>query len=333
MPPDDPNPTPIVEAPNKVTPDNQADLPGAEKTPPEGSQTYDQAYVDRLKEQVEGRKTQAEKAENTLEQERLDRRQEKLLAPAPTFQQPPMQIPQPQYGPETFLTIEEESAQEKAYEDLNSKEIRRLDSLSRNRAIASSQANLIQNLGVAAGRAQVLNSAIADINAAPEWENPTVRQQLLLDTIETQRDPTQAGRYAPGEWSVPGVGVINPNILIDKIKDHRIAKGGAVADTKKTIKPESADVLGGEGPASALPGASGAFDASALLTDSERSLVRKGMNMKNTPYSSIVEVQDGFKKLFSGLQPEEQARRKESGAPTATEKVRAGTVWRGKTPA
>ncbi len=101
---------------------------------------------------------------------------------------------------------------------------------------------------------------------------------------------------------------------------------------KAGIKPEGHDALGGgEGPSTALPGAEGAFDASVLLTASERSLVQKGMGMKNTPFSNITETQAGYKKLWNGLTAEERVRRTESGAPQRTEeKSRAGTIWKGK---
>jgi len=338
MPPEQTDPTQVTKAPESgTTLGDQADLSGQIQDPPEGGdeKTVEQleASNKRLKEQLKGREKEAETATSKLSEYEQSQRLAALQQPAPTtiYQQPPVNS-QPQWSTDTFLTLDEEAEQEKAYEDLNSREIRRLDSLGRNRAIATAQGNLIQGLGQAAGIAQVQNATIADINSAPEWGDATVRQQLLIDTIETMRNPALAGRYAAGQWNVPGVGVINPNILLDKIKDHRIAVGGVVKAAKDKLKPEGHDALGGGGdPDSALPGAGDAFDASYLLTASERSLVQKGMGMKNTPFSKITETVDGYKKLWNGLNAEERARRKEGGAPNREgEKSRAGTIWRAK---
>ena len=174
------------------------------------------------------------------------------------------------------------------------------------------------------------NAAISEIHACPEWQDPNIRQQLSIDTMETMRNPAVAGRYVQAQWN-SGMGVLNPNILIDKIKDHRIAVGGVVKATTDKLRPEGHDALGGEGPGTALPGSGDVFDATRLLTGSERSLVQKGMGMKNTPFSGITETNAGYKKLWAGLSTEERARRKEEGAPQRSdEKSRAGTIWKAK---
>jgi len=251
MPPDQ-DPTQIDKAPNKATPDNQADVTGGGGDPPEGEggKTYDQAYVDRLKQQLDGEKQELVRI--STERDTYKSNNELLTtrfnsnAPAPT-----PTVVTPQWNSETFLTTDEDKSLATAYANLDHKEITRLNRVASKRETAESQATLIQNLGTAASQAQTVNSVTAELNAAEEFNDPAVRQKLLLETQAAMQDPAQVSKYAAGQWNVTGVGNINPHILMDKLKDHRIAKGMVVKKEENKIAPESHDAMGGEGPSSA----------------------------------------------------------------------------------
>jgi len=332
MPPEPTDPTQSPEAPEgEITPGAQADLTGQGQDLPEGGQEQQQ-HIDRLKQQLKGKETQAEELKTELQQMKTEKQITSFQAQqqsAPVYQQPQQQ--QPTMDPETFLTAEEMQQKMKAYEDLDGAEIERLNAVSGNRRTTHATGTLLQNLGAAARLQGSTNAVVNDCTSAPEWQDDTIRQQIIVDTIAAQQNPATAGRYAQGQMQVEGVGVLNPNIILDKIKDYRIRAGGAVKQTEAGLRPEGHDVLREEGPGSALPGPGDTFDASRLLTGSERSLVQKGMNMKGTPFSNLTDIQEGYRKLWKGLGAEERETRKADGAPVRNEeKSRAGTIWKSK---
>ena len=121
MSPEQQDPTQVVEAPDTgITPANQADLSGQVQDPPEGGTVEElTASNKRLKEQLAGRKKEAEVATTKLGEYEQSQRLAALQQPAPQtiYQQPPVNS-QPQWDPETFLTPEEEAEHDKAGENL-----------------------------------------------------------------------------------------------------------------------------------------------------------------------------------------------------------------------
>jgi len=330
--PQEQDPTQIIQAPDTgITPSAQAGSPGQTPAPPEGEggKTYDQEYVDRLKAKAEGSKQEAERL---LSERDLLKSNNELLMRQPT--QPAPVVPAvptgPAYNPDTFLTSEEEAIEEKAYEDLDRKEITRLQLLKSGRQNAASQANMLQALGTAASKSQTINSVTSNLNAAEEFKDPAVRQKLLLETQSAMRDPNEVAKYADGQWNVAGVGNINPFILMDKLKDYRISKGGAIKAA--AAGPEHHGAMGGDGPSSAQPGAgSDTFDASIHLTDSERSAAVKGMSMKGMPTSGLSDASEAYSKIWGGMSEEVRAYRIKNGAPVTAETGKsASTIWTAK---
>jgi len=273
--PEDQSLTQNVKAPSDgTTPNDPANSPGQGADPPEGEGgKYTEEQAERWKQQAEGGKQEVEKLKADMD---LLRSSNTLLTtqvntPAPA----PIAAPVgPTYDPNTFLTPEEETAEEKAYEDLNRKDITKFTRLASSRQHQAAQDAMLQNMGTAANQMQSVNSVTADLNAATEFKDATLKQKLLAETIAAMRDPAQSGKYAEGQMNVDGVG-INPFILMDKLKDHRIAKGVAVKSAR--TEPESHAVMEGDGPSSALPGGSpDTFDPTIHLTASERSGGCKG---------------------------------------------------------
>jgi len=334
MPPEQ-DPTQIDKAPNTATPDNQADAAGGGGESPEGEggKTYDQAYVDRLKQQLEGEKQELNRI--STERDTYKNNNELLTT---RFNSPATPTPAPvypQWDPNTFLTPDEDGALATAYENLDHKEITRLNRVASKRENATSQATVLRTIGVAATQAQTINSVTAQLNAAEEFNDSSVREKLLLETAAAMRDPAQVSRYAAGEWNVAGVGVINPHILMDKLKDHRIAQGGAMTKEKGKISPEGHDVMGSEGPGSAHPSAgSDTFNAAEHLTASERSGAVKGMGLKGFPTSGMSDNNEAYKKIWSGLSEDVKAYRLKNGAPYQSPEQREGsaqaTIWKAK---
>jgi len=327
------NPTPNTQTPDDgTTPGNQAGSPGQGGDPPEGEggKKYDQAYVDRLKASAEGSKQEAERLKG--EKQLLESNNQLMVsqlnrpAPAPT----PVAPATPEYVPGTWLTSTEDAEMEKAYEDLDHKAINRLTVLQTQRQTDASQAKLIRTIGTVAGKAQTINSVTTDLNAAPEFKDPLVRQDLLLKARAAGQDP----RYGDAQWDVQGFGNVNPYALMDMLKDHRIAKGGAIKTVQGELAPEGQEVLAGSGPASASPRSSpDTFNSSEHLTPSERNLAIKGMGLKSTPTSGMTDPDEAYRKIWDGLSEEVRVHRLSHGAPTQIEgqsgKV-ATTIWKAK---
>lgn len=325
------DPTQTIQTPgNGTTQGSQADPTGQDPAPPEGEGGKTEEQIARLKQQAEGSKQEAEKlkAENELLKSNNE-----LLMRQPVQQTQPTQAPTPTgpaYNTDTFLTSEEESLEEKAYEDLDRKEITRLQLLKSGRQNQASQVTLLQAMGTAANKNQTINSVTTDLNSAEEFKDPTVRQALLLEARAAGSTPSEASKYADGQWNVAGFGVVNPFILMDKLKDYRIKAGGA----KKAAEegPEHHGAMGGDGPASAQPGGKAdTFDASIHLTDSERSAAVKGMTMKGMPTSGLEDASEAYTKIWGGMSEEVRAYRIKNGAPVTAETGKsASTIWTAK---
>ena len=314
---------------DKTTQSAQAGSPGQSSGPPEGEGgKKSEEQIARLKQQAEGSKQEAEKlkAENEL----LKSNNELLMrqpTPAPAA---PVAPAGPTYDSNTFLTPEEEALEEKAFEDLDRKEITRLQRLASSRQNAASQATMLQALGTAASKSQTINGVTTALNAAEEFKDPAVRQKLLLEARASGANPTEASGYANGQWDVANFGVVNPFILMDKLKDHRIKVGGAIKAA--TEGPEHHGAMGGEGPSSAQPGGgTDTVDFSIHLTESERSAAVKGMSMKGMPTSGLSDANEAYTKIWSGLSEEVRAYRIKNGAPVTAETGKsASTIWTAK---
>jgi len=329
--PQNQDPTQITQAPDTgTTQSNQAGPSGQSSDPPEGDRgKYTDEQAERWKQQAEGGKQEVEKIKADMELLRSNN--ELLMRPTQPAPQAP-QIPTgPTYNPDTFLTPEEEALEEKAFEDLDRKEITRLQRLASGRQNQASQTTLLQALGSAANKSQTINSVTSNLNAAEEFKDPTVRQSLLLATVTAMRDPNEVSKYAEGQWNVAGVGNINPFILMDKLKDYRISVGGA--KKAATEGPEHHGAMGGDGPSSAQPGGGAdTFDASIHLTVSERSAAVKGMSMKGMPTSGLSDASEAYDKIWSGMSEEVKAYRIKNGAPAQAQESgkSATTIWKAK---
>jgi len=335
MPPEQ-DPTQTIKAPDGMTPDTQAGPTGGGGDTPEGEggKVYDQAYVDRLNQKLEGEKQ--ELARISTERDTYKGNAEMLTrvnTPVPVTTAAP--APGVQYVEGTYLTAEENAALTKSQENIVPEETNRLQRLERSRENAASQAILIRGIGAAATAVQSTSAAQSELNTATEFNDPAVRQKLLLEAQAAGSDPTQANRFASAQMNVTDFGVVNPHILMDKLKDHRIKHGAAVKAEEVNIAPESHDALGGEGPGSAHPAAGATtFDANTHLTASERSGAVKGMELKGFPTSGLTDKGDAYNKIWKGLSEEVKVYRLAHGAPEQgpeqQQGVAAKTIWSAK---
>lgn len=330
MPPEQ-DPTQSAQAPGDgITPNNQADPPGDKgaSSEGEGGKTYTQEQMDRVKASAEGSKQEAERL--AREGETLRNNNEMLMSQQNTAQLQPAPVVSPTYNPETFLTTEEEVARTKAFEDLDSTEIGRLDRLANGRQNQASQATFVQALGTVASRNQTINSVNSELDDAKEFQDPAVKQQLILQAVTSGRNPVEAAKYVDGQRNVDGI-IVNPLILLDKLKDYRIQHGSAVKAAG--AGPENHDSMGNEGPGSAMPsGGKTTFDSGIHLTASERSGALKGMTLKGMPTSGMSDASEAYKKIWSGLTEEVRAYRMEHGAPHQspegqTSGKSSATIW------
>lgn len=335
MPPEQ-DPTQTAEAlGNKTTHGDQAGTTGGGEDPPEGEggKAIDPAYVERLKQQIEGGKQELERVSTERDTYKGNAEMLSVKANAPTPVPDPTPAPTPQYVEGTHLTVEENAALVKAQEDIVPEVVNKLQRLERSREAAQSQRDMIQGMSAAATQAQSVSSVQTELNAATEFNDPAIRQKLLLDTQTAMNDPTQVSRYAQGQMNVTGIGNINPHILMDKLKDYRIAHGAAVKKEEAKAAPEGHDALGGEGPSSAHPSTGkDTFDASTHLTASERSGAVKGMTLKGFPSSGMTEKDDAYNAIWKGLSEEVKAQRLAHGAPAQNPEsgVAAKTIWKAK---
>ncbi len=321
-----PDTTPTLD-PEAGTSDPDVQPPGEGDPPANQQHNFEKRFSD-LRTHSQGQDATIKALEQQNQMLTWQQQQQAAQQPQPA-PAAPAQVPETTTGESALLNDNERSQLNTARENFDNSEINRLSELQARRAADQATKASNQQLFTGLTEQATVSGVIKEVNDAPEFKDEAVSRQILMETIAIQRDPAQARKYAAGQWNVNGV-VINPFIMLDKLKDYRISKGAALGEAGKRAADSAHLDLGAEpGPDTAHPDTTGTFNAGIHLTETQRSAVRKAMMSKGTPFSGMSDTTAAYQKYWGKMKKPDQDRILKRGSREQSETGKTGnTIWR-----